>query len=219
MEINLAGILSLSTVDWYGKAAMVVFLRGCPLSCRFCINDKFRSGQNMVDSNYVEMKMVKALPLVGHVMLSGGEPLMQPLACVELIRKAHTLGMKMGVETSGCYPIVDGFDFTAVSIKTSLRMSSYSLRGWSEVQFDNLLRNLSNLNPRHSEARLVLFRDSEYCFSSFTAIHGIPIRVQLGVEPKPFSSKALKQFCDDLSKFMKYDLVEFNGNMGYLKPK
>jgi pyruvate formate lyase activating enzyme len=48
MQVNFGGIVPLSTVDWLGRAAMVVFLRGCPLHCPHCHNQKLQTGENFV---------------------------------------------------------------------------------------------------------------------------------------------------------------------------
>jgi pyruvate formate lyase activating enzyme len=48
MQVNFGGIVPLSTVDWLGRAAMVVFLRGCPLRCPHCHNQKLQTGENFV---------------------------------------------------------------------------------------------------------------------------------------------------------------------------
>lgn len=219
MQANLAGIIDLSTIDWYGHSSLVIFLRGCPLHCPNCINDEYRSGESMVDMNEISSRLVRAVPFAGHVVLSGGEPLAQPEVCTEIIRRAHSLGLQVGVETSGCLPIVDGFDFTMISLKTSLRRGPYSRQGWSDTQYDTLLTNLDKLHPKRSEIRLVYFRDIDYDFSTFKAIDGLPIRVQLGVESKPMSTTALNMFCVSLAKFMRYNIVSYTDKMYSLKPK
>lgn len=219
MQLNLAGIIDMSTIDWYGHGATVIFFRGCPLHCPNCINDKYRTGESMVDMSEISSRLVRATPFVGHVVLSGGEPLAQPEACTEIIRRAHSLGLQIGVETSGCLPLVDGFDFIMVSVKTSLRRGPYSRQGWSDTQYDTLLANLNKLHPKRSEIRVVLFRDSDYDFSTFKPIRGIPIRIQLGVEPKPLSTTALNMFAVNMAKSLKYNIVSYTDKMYSLKPK
>lgn len=133
MKVNLGGVVSLSTVDWMGSATTVVFLRGCPLRCPHCQNRELQEGENPVELHEVmsqivsqvkgEMKntstffdnseqidldeacdRVTAKPFVKALVLSGGEPLMQPKPAAAMFRVARDLGLNTGLETSGCYP-------------------------------------------------------------------------------------------------------------------
>ncbi|HII05886.1 MAG TPA: anaerobic ribonucleoside-triphosphate reductase activating protein [Methanotrichaceae archaeon] len=105
-RVNLGGIVSLSTVDWTGVAATVVFLRGCPLKCPHCQNWHLRSGESFEDLAVVEEKIRSASPFVSCVVLSGGEPLAQPRAAQKIAGLAKELGLKVGIETCGFYPNV-----------------------------------------------------------------------------------------------------------------
>ena len=133
MKVNLGGVVSLSTVDWMGSATTVVFFRGCPLRCPHCQNHELQEGENLVELHEVmsqivsqvkgEMKntstffdnsgqidlneacdRVIANPFVNALVLSGGEPLMQPKQASAMFRVARDLGLNTGLETSGCYP-------------------------------------------------------------------------------------------------------------------
>ncbi len=133
MQINLGGVVSLSTVDWTGSATTVVFFRGCPLRCPHCQNRELQEGENMVELHEImsqivsqvkgEMKntstffdnsgqidlneacdRVTTKPFVNALVISGGEPLMQPKQAAAMFRVARDLGLKTGLETSGCYP-------------------------------------------------------------------------------------------------------------------
>lgn len=116
-----------------GSATTVVFFRGCPLRCPHCQNRELQAGENLVELHEVmsqivsqvkgEMKnistffdnseqidlneacdRVTAKPFVNALVLSGGEPLMQPKPAAAVFRVARDLGLKTGLETSGCYP-------------------------------------------------------------------------------------------------------------------
>lgn len=103
-RVNLGGIVPLSTVDWTGVAATVIFLRGCPLKCPHCQNWHLRSGESFEDLAVVEENIRSASPFVSAVVLSGGEPLAQPRAARDIAGFAKELGLKVGVETCGFYP-------------------------------------------------------------------------------------------------------------------
>jgi pyruvate formate lyase activating enzyme len=125
MLVNFGGIVPLSTVDWVGRAAMVVFLRGCPLRCRHCHNSNLQDGESLVEISSIikdikkaaaleeslsqltiEQALVRAKrkPLISALVLSGGEPLVQTEAVMALAHFAHSMGLKVGLETCGYYP-------------------------------------------------------------------------------------------------------------------
>jgi pyruvate formate lyase activating enzyme len=133
LKVNLGGIVPLSTVDWKGRAALVVFLRGCPLRCPHCHNQKLQSGESVVAYHVIASRIVSQVkgvrlaagipahlsrqinlddasyracskPFVDAFVLSGGEPLHQPFACARLFRLARSLHLATGLETSGFYP-------------------------------------------------------------------------------------------------------------------
>jgi len=58
MKVNFGGIVPLSTVDWLGRAAMVVFLRGCPLRCPHCHNQMLQSGEHLVSLHTISSRIV-----------------------------------------------------------------------------------------------------------------------------------------------------------------
>jgi len=103
-KVNLGGMVPLSTVDWVGVAAIVVFLRGCPLRCPHCHNWHLQKGESFEDFSTVKSEIKKAALFVSALVLSGGEPLMQPKAARSLALFAHGLGLKVGVESCGYYP-------------------------------------------------------------------------------------------------------------------
>ena len=58
MKVNYGGIVPLSTVDWLGRAALVVFLRGCPLRCPHCHNQKLQTGESWAAFHTIASRIV-----------------------------------------------------------------------------------------------------------------------------------------------------------------
>lgn len=103
MKVNYAGTVSLSTVDWRGKAAITIFFRGCPLRCPYCQNHPYLQGFNPVELEFVEEQIKESKPFVSTVVFSGGEPLMQE-AIIPLAEFSREMGLAIGIHTNGCYP-------------------------------------------------------------------------------------------------------------------
>ena len=47
--MNFGGFVSLSTIDWRGRAACTVFFRGCPIRCSYCQNEGIITGEDYRD--------------------------------------------------------------------------------------------------------------------------------------------------------------------------
>jgi pyruvate formate lyase activating enzyme len=103
MKVNYAGTVSLSTFDWRGKAAVTIFLRGCPLRCLYCQNYLYLDSPDLVELDFIKEQIKKSKPFVSAVVFSGGEPLMQA-AIMPLAEFAKEIGLAVGIHTNGCYP-------------------------------------------------------------------------------------------------------------------
>lgn len=100
MKLNYGGCIGMSTVDYPGHAAVVVFFRGCDKRCSFCQNKHLQTGSTPVDIEEVKQMLTEAAPFVSAAVFSGGEPLLQPAAVIILSHYAHKLGLKVGLHTS-----------------------------------------------------------------------------------------------------------------------
>ena len=103
MKVNYADTVSLSTLDWRGKAAITIFFRGCPLRCPYCQNHPYLEEPDLVELDFVKERIKKSRNFVSAVVFSGGEPLMQA-AILPLAEFAKELGLLVGIHTNGCYP-------------------------------------------------------------------------------------------------------------------
>ena len=104
MELNFGGMIPISTVDWYGRSVSVIFFNGCPFSCLYCQNYKLLDGNNPVELEVIEKKIVDAKSFISAVVFSGGEPMMQYEALEHLAQFTKNEGLLVGVETNGYYP-------------------------------------------------------------------------------------------------------------------
>ena len=92
MRIRIAGVTNDSIVDGPGFR-LAVFTQGCPHHCPGCHNPETHDSQGGHDADTAEIiAAMQKNPLLAGVTLTGGEPRMQPQACLELARAAHAAG-------------------------------------------------------------------------------------------------------------------------------
>lgn len=99
MMINYGGSqISCSDSDF---SSLIIFLRGCPYECFYCQNKELKDGELFVELEFIKQEILKNIPLISGIILSGGEPLFQFKAIEEISKFAKSLGLKVGIETSG----------------------------------------------------------------------------------------------------------------------
>ena len=104
MEIRLAADLQAdSIVDGEGIRT-VLWTQGCPHACPGCHNPDTHdfNGGALVDVDYIidELRTIKNQD---GITLSGGDPLCQPEACLEIARAAHSMGLNVWCYTGFTY--------------------------------------------------------------------------------------------------------------------
>ena len=102
----LCGLQKLSMVDYPGKLAATVFTGGCNLRCPFCHNallvTRLDETPKLSEQEILNF-LASRKKLLDGVVLSGGEPLMQPDAAV-FLKKVRDMGFAVKLDTNGCYP-------------------------------------------------------------------------------------------------------------------
>ncbi len=104
MKLNFGGMIPVSTVDWYGRSASVIFFNGCPFRCIYCQNYKLLDATNLIALEEIEEKILDVKSFISAVVFSGGEPMMQYEALEQLAKFAKEQGLLVGIETNGYYP-------------------------------------------------------------------------------------------------------------------
>ena len=126
MHVNFGGFVPLSTVDWHGRAACTVFLRGCPARCFYCHNISIQDGEDLRDADEIVEMIQGSRMAAGAVVFSGGEPTMQGPALAYLASAARRMGFSVGLHTNGVFPrVIEKLieerlvDMIALDIKTT----------------------------------------------------------------------------------------------------
>ena len=105
MTLRVGGLTPLSTSDWPGKLAAVVFCQGCPWRCGYCHNPGLipARGESEIPWDEVLAFLHRRQGLLDGVVFSGGEPTAQA-DLLEAMREVRALGFKIGLHTGGAYP-------------------------------------------------------------------------------------------------------------------
>lgn len=104
-QIQTGGFVPLTTIDYPGLLAAVVFLSGCPWSCRYCHNPALRGFGYAGGPSWEEILEVlqRRRGLLEGVVFSGGEPTAQD-ALGEAMQEVRCMGFAVGLHTGGACP-------------------------------------------------------------------------------------------------------------------
>lgn len=146
-EIQIGGLVSFTTIDYPGKLAAVLFLRGCPLRCRYCSNRHLLDvGDGEYDPEKVFQWIQTRVGKLEGIVFSGGEALMQGDALINYMQRVRDLGFAIGLHTNGFYPstlrralsVIDwiGLDFKATG-------QNYQKLTGNEIAYKHMLESLN----------------------------------------------------------------------------
>ena len=104
-DLQIAGLIRLSTCDWPGKLVATVFLQGCPLACTYCHNPDLLDPRapGTIKWQVVRSLLAKRSGLLDGVVFSGGEPTRQAGLAAAMM-EVRNLGFGVGLHTAGPYP-------------------------------------------------------------------------------------------------------------------
>jgi pyruvate formate lyase activating enzyme len=103
--LAIGGVTPLTTIDYPGELAAVVFCQGCPWRCRYCQNSHLlpRSFRSEIAWQDVIGLLRRRRGLLDAVVFSGGEPTLQR-GLPDAVTEVRAMGFKVGLHTAGCYP-------------------------------------------------------------------------------------------------------------------
>jgi pyruvate formate lyase activating enzyme len=126
--MQIGGIQKSSLIDYPGKVSSVIFCSGCNFDCPYCHNPDLVGGQttcpNKIDPNDVYSFLDQRRNFLDGVVVSGGEPTLQP-DLLELCRRIKNFGFPVKLDTNGSRPRVlqhliekNLVDYIAMDLKT-----------------------------------------------------------------------------------------------------
>lgn len=103
--MKVAGLVPFTTIDFPERLAGVVFFQGCPLKCPYCHNPKLQDVNQDASLSWEDVLafFAERKKRLDGVVLSGGEPLMQP-GILKAVQEIKALGFQIAIHTSGVYP-------------------------------------------------------------------------------------------------------------------
>ncbi|ADQ15647.1 anaerobic ribonucleoside-triphosphate reductase activating protein [Halanaerobium hydrogeniformans] len=127
--MKLAGLKKTSLIDYPDLISAVVFTRGCNFKCGYCHNSQLINNkaekENMPEEIFFDF-LDKRQGLIDGVVISGGEPTLQPdlKNFIKKIKRKHNLKIKLDSNGSNQRTIAelikeDLIDYLAVDIKQS----------------------------------------------------------------------------------------------------
>lgn len=122
--MRIAGFTRNSFVDYPGRIASVVFLAGCNYDCFFCHNRSIiPTGSPVIPEEPVWDFLIKRQGLLDAVVITGGEPTLQP-GLADFIGRIKSMGYLCKLDTNGSNPaavrsLLDArlLDYVAVDVK------------------------------------------------------------------------------------------------------
>lgn len=136
---------------------VVVFLQGCPLKCGYCHNaDSWSSDGGVTYTVEALLRFIiryePYINLGGGVTFSGGEPLLQAKALLELVYKLKARGIHVAVDTSGgiynqdTESLLANVDLVLLDIKHTDQTAYHELTCWP---LEPTLKTLLYLKSKH----------------------------------------------------------------------
>ena len=103
--LRLGGFTPLTTLDYPGKLACVLFCQGCAWRCRYCHNPDLLGACAAYGHDWASIRdfLGRRVGLLDAVVFSGGEATLQP-GLGQAMREARALGFAVGLHSAGIHP-------------------------------------------------------------------------------------------------------------------
>jgi len=121
--LRIGGLTPLTSIDFPGRLAAVLFCQGCPWRCGYCHNPELLDATlpGALSWSRVLDFLRQRRGLLDGVVFSGGEPLLQA-ALPTVLDEVRELGFETALHTGGMYPkrlaaVLDRLDWVGLDIK------------------------------------------------------------------------------------------------------
>ena len=151
----IAGLQKLTTTDFPGVIAAIVFTQGCNLKCPYCQNSGLipisisESSSNLSQEEFFEF-LAKRKKVLEGIVITGGEPLVQK-DLKEFIQKIKALGYLIKLDTNGTNPeklkeLLDEnlVDYVAMDVKNDFTTYDKT-SGTASINMTNIQQSIQTL--------------------------------------------------------------------------
>ena len=125
--LRVGGLTPLTSIDFPGRLAAVVYTQGCPWRCGYCHNPELldANAATALDWPQVLAFLHKRRGLLDGVVFSGGEPTLQA-ALPAALREVRAMGFQTALHSGGMYPerlsaLLPWLDWVGLDIKGPLQ--------------------------------------------------------------------------------------------------
>ena len=103
--LRIGGLTRLTSIDFPGQLAAVVFCQGCPWRCGYCHNPGLLDAGAPTALAWAQVRsfLQTRIGLLDGVVFSGGEPTLQA-ALLPALAEVKAMGFATGLHTGGMYP-------------------------------------------------------------------------------------------------------------------
>ncbi|WP_341520320.1 anaerobic ribonucleoside-triphosphate reductase activating protein [Pseudomonas sp. G.S.17] len=121
--LRVGGMVPLTTIDYPGQLACVLFCQGCAWRCRYCHNPQLipPRGADEVEWRQVLGFLQRRQGLLDAVVFSGGEPTLQD-SLPDAMAEVRAMGFRVGLHSAGIKPAafakaLTGADWVGFDVK------------------------------------------------------------------------------------------------------
>ena len=153
--MNIAGLQKLTTSDFPGYLACIVFIQGCNLKCPYCqnsglipISEEFK--EDSISENEFFEFLKKRNGVLDGVVITGGEPLIHS-NIKDFISRIKDIGYKVKLDTNGTNPnllkeLIDDnlIDYVAMDIKNDFENYARTI-GLEKINTENIKMSIDLL--------------------------------------------------------------------------
>lgn len=125
-RLRIGGLTPLTSIDFPGRLAAVLFCQGCPWRCGYCHNPELLDACVPTTLSWAQVYafLNRRRGLLDGVVFSGGEPTLQA-ALPAALAQVRALGFEAALHTGGMYPqrlaaLLPHLDWVGLDIKGPL---------------------------------------------------------------------------------------------------